>query len=53
MMRKLLRQQWPEARLDAAFASLGISPQERGEKLSVEQFVELTKLLTAPDEPKS
>jgi 16S rRNA (adenine1518-N6/adenine1519-N6)-dimethyltransferase len=45
MMMKLLKQQWPVERLTEAFAKLGISPQERAEKLSLEQFVELTRLL--------
>jgi 16S rRNA (adenine1518-N6/adenine1519-N6)-dimethyltransferase len=45
MMLKLLKQDWPADKLAAAFAELKISPQERAEKLSLEQFVELTKLL--------
>jgi len=45
MMLKLLKQDWPKEKLEAAFAELKISPQERAEKLSLEQFVELTKLL--------
>jgi 16S rRNA A1518/A1519 N6-dimethyltransferase RsmA/KsgA/DIM1 with predicted DNA glycosylase/AP lyase activity len=32
--------------LQQALAALNISPQERAEKLSLEQFAELTKLLT-------
>jgi 16S rRNA (adenine1518-N6/adenine1519-N6)-dimethyltransferase len=47
MMLKLLKQDWPEEKLTRAFAELKISPQERAEKLSLEQFVELAKLLTA------
>ena len=47
MMLKLLKQDWPAEKLVTAFAKLKISPQERAEKLSLEQFVELTKLLTA------
>jgi 16S rRNA (adenine1518-N6/adenine1519-N6)-dimethyltransferase len=46
MMLKLLKQDWATAKLTAAFAELKISPMERAEKLSLEQFVELTKLLT-------
>ncbi|MFO1513721.1 MAG: 16S rRNA (adenine(1518)-N(6)/adenine(1519)-N(6))-dimethyltransferase RsmA [Verrucomicrobiota bacterium] len=46
MMLKLLRTEWPLEKLQAAFATLSISPQERAEKLSLEQFAELTKLLT-------
>jgi 16S rRNA (adenine1518-N6/adenine1519-N6)-dimethyltransferase len=45
MMLKLLKQEWPKEKLEAAFARLNISLQERAEKLSVEQFVELTKIL--------
>jgi 16S rRNA (adenine1518-N6/adenine1519-N6)-dimethyltransferase len=47
MMLKLLKQDWTEEKLQAAFAALNISPQERAEKLSLEQFAELTKLLLA------
>jgi 16S rRNA (adenine1518-N6/adenine1519-N6)-dimethyltransferase len=45
MMLKLLRADWPVEKLTQVFAELSISPQERAEKLSLEQFVELTKLL--------
>jgi len=45
MMLKLLKQDWPKETLEAAFAELGISPQERAEKLSLAQFVGLTKIL--------
>lgn len=45
MMLKLLKQDWAADKLAAAFAELKISPQERAEKLSLEQFVELTKIL--------
>jgi 16S rRNA (adenine1518-N6/adenine1519-N6)-dimethyltransferase len=48
MMLKLLKQDWPKEKLEAAFTALNISPQERAEKLSLEQFVELTKKLAAP-----
>jgi 16S rRNA (adenine1518-N6/adenine1519-N6)-dimethyltransferase len=47
MMLKLLKQDWAADKLSAAFAELKISPQERAEKLSLEQFVALTKILTA------
>ena len=46
MMLKLLKQDWPKEKLEAAFATLNISSQERAEKLSLEQFVALTKLLS-------
>ena len=45
MMLKLLKQDWPEQKLKQVFQELCISPQERAEKLSLEQFVELTKLI--------
>jgi 16S rRNA (adenine1518-N6/adenine1519-N6)-dimethyltransferase len=45
MMLKLLKQEWPKEKLEAAFAELNISPQERAEKLSLQQFVALTKIL--------
>jgi 16S rRNA (adenine1518-N6/adenine1519-N6)-dimethyltransferase len=47
MMLKLLKQDWPKEKLEAAFAELQISPMERAEKLSLEQFVALTKKLLA------
>jgi 16S rRNA (adenine1518-N6/adenine1519-N6)-dimethyltransferase len=49
MMLKLLKQDWPKEKLDAIFAELKISPQERAEKLSLEQFVALTEKLLSPD----
>ncbi|MEY4917488.1 MAG: rRNA ((1518)-N(6)/adenine(1519)-N(6))-dimethyltransferase RsmA [Verrucomicrobiota bacterium] len=45
MMMKLLKQDWAADKLAAAFAELNISPMERAEKLSLEQFVALTKIL--------
>jgi 16S rRNA (adenine1518-N6/adenine1519-N6)-dimethyltransferase len=45
MMLKLLKQDWPADKLAAAFEALKISPQERGEKLGLEQFVALTTAL--------
>ena len=47
MMLKLLKMDWPKETLEAAFTVLQISPQERAEKVSLEQFVELTRLLAA------
>ena len=49
MMLKLLKQDWPKEKLEAAFAILNISPLERAEKLSLEQFVALTEKLLLPD----
>jgi 16S rRNA (adenine1518-N6/adenine1519-N6)-dimethyltransferase len=45
MMLKLLKQDWAVDKLASAFAELSISPQERAEKLSLEQFVALTEKL--------
>ncbi len=45
MMLKLLKSEWPEDRLHAAFSQLGISPQERAEKVSLEVFIEFCRLL--------
>lgn len=51
MMFKLLKPDWPEAALTAAFARLNIPLQERAEKIGVEQFVKLTKLLASEQKP--
>ncbi len=45
MMLKLLKQDWTQEKLEPAFDMLKISRLERAEKLSLEQFVELTKSL--------
>jgi len=45
MMVKLLKADWPMESLQAAMASLNLSPQIRAEKLSLEQFVELARKL--------
>jgi 16S rRNA (adenine1518-N6/adenine1519-N6)-dimethyltransferase len=45
MMLKLLKQDWPEQLLKQVFQKLYISPQERAEKLGLEQFVALTGIL--------
>jgi 16S rRNA (adenine1518-N6/adenine1519-N6)-dimethyltransferase len=42
MMLKLLKEDWPMELLEPAFAGLKISPRERAEKLSLEQFIALT-----------
>lgn len=47
MMLKLLKMDWPKEQLEAAFTDLRVSPQERAEKVSLEQFVELTRKLAA------
>jgi 16S rRNA (adenine1518-N6/adenine1519-N6)-dimethyltransferase len=46
MMLKLLKQDWPKEKLESAFTALGISLQERAEKLNLEQFVALTQKLS-------
>ncbi|MEO6034393.1 MAG: 16S rRNA (adenine(1518)-N(6)/adenine(1519)-N(6))-dimethyltransferase RsmA, partial [Verrucomicrobiota bacterium] len=45
MMLKLLKQDWPKEKLESAFAGIKISPQERAEQVSLEQFVALTLFL--------
>jgi 16S rRNA (adenine1518-N6/adenine1519-N6)-dimethyltransferase len=45
MMLKLLKAEWPVDKLERAFAELKISPLERAEKLSLEQFVKLTQII--------
>ena len=48
MMFKLLKQNWPAAKLDAAFKKLNLSPQVRAEALTLDQFVGLTTVLGEP-----
>ena len=45
MMLKLLKADCPEARLTAAFAEVGLSPQARAEAVSLIEFGNLTKRL--------
>jgi len=45
MMLKLLKQDWPVDRLTSAFESAGLSPQIRAEKVSLEQFITLFRML--------
>ena len=47
MMLKLLKQDWPADALRAAFDVMNIPPHERAEKLSLDQFVRLTRMLTS------
>lgn len=47
MLVKLLKQNWPVEKITAALDQLQLRPDVRGEKLSLEQFVALTRLLTA------
>lgn len=46
MMAKLLKADWPTERLQTAMASLNLPPQIRAEKVSLEQFVDLTRSLS-------
>jgi 16S rRNA (adenine1518-N6/adenine1519-N6)-dimethyltransferase len=45
MMMKLLKKDWPEDRLAVAFERLNLSPQVRAEAISLEQFIELARVL--------
>ena len=45
VMTKLLKQNWPAETLTTALNELKLRPDVRGEKLSLEQFVALTKIL--------
>lgn len=45
MMRKLLKQDWPEERLTQAFVEVGLPAQTRAESVNLQQFVALTSLL--------
>jgi 16S rRNA (adenine1518-N6/adenine1519-N6)-dimethyltransferase len=45
MMLKLLKRDWPVEKLAAIFSTMGLSPQIRAEKVTLEQFVFLTKQL--------
>jgi 16S rRNA (adenine1518-N6/adenine1519-N6)-dimethyltransferase len=47
MLVKLLKQNWPVEKITAALEQLQLRPDVRGEKLSLEQFVVLTRLLAA------
>jgi len=46
-MLKLLKQNWPVDRLLAAFEDAGVHPDQRAEKVSLEQFVRLVHCLTS------
>jgi len=53
MMLKLLKQEWPVEKLADAFGELKISPQERAENVTLEQFVRLTELVGIPAAPEN
>ena len=50
-MLKLLKQNWPVDQLLAAFALAGVSPDERGEKVSLQQYIILTKAVHVEPKP--
>jgi 16S rRNA (adenine1518-N6/adenine1519-N6)-dimethyltransferase len=50
MFFKLLKADWPEADLERAFEQAALSLQARAETVTLEQFVGLTKSLTADSE---
>ena len=45
MMRKNLKGGWPKDQLDAAMAAANLDPKIRAEKVTMDQFVTLTKEL--------
>ena len=45
MMRKNLKGGWPDDKIDAAMTTLGLDEKIRAEKVTLEQFVELTQRL--------
>jgi 16S rRNA (adenine1518-N6/adenine1519-N6)-dimethyltransferase len=47
MMLKLLKQHWDAPRLETSFAKIGLPANIRAEAVTLEQFVELTRALTA------
>jgi 16S rRNA (adenine1518-N6/adenine1519-N6)-dimethyltransferase len=46
IMMKLLKSDWPLPLLEAAFLQLSIPPTARAETVTLDQFLEMTKLLT-------
>ncbi len=48
MMLKLLKEDWPAAALERAFAHLQLPSQARAETVTLEQFVRLAQHLSAP-----
>jgi 16S rRNA A1518/A1519 N6-dimethyltransferase RsmA/KsgA/DIM1 with predicted DNA glycosylase/AP lyase activity len=45
-MFKLLKQNWPQERVLAAFKDLELAPQIRAEQVSLEQFAELARFFS-------
>ena len=52
MMLKLLKTLWPVDDLQEAFRQVGISPTERAEKVPLEGFVALARILGPPGAPQ-
>jgi 16S rRNA (adenine1518-N6/adenine1519-N6)-dimethyltransferase len=50
MVFKLLKHDWPEDRLAQAFSVLSLPPAVRAEKVSLEGFTRLTRLLTSDND---
>lgn len=48
MMLKLLKEDWPEEQLSAAFGEMGLSSQTRAEAIRLELFVKLAQWLASP-----
>jgi 16S rRNA (adenine1518-N6/adenine1519-N6)-dimethyltransferase len=46
MMFKLLKQDWPQDALRAAFEEIGLAPQTRAEEVTLEQFARLAHTLS-------
>ena len=45
-MIKLLKRDWPEAAVEEAFDALGLDDQIRAERVTLEQFVQITQHLS-------
>ena len=45
-MMKLLKRDWPEAAVAEIFKTLGLDEQIRAERVTLEQFVEITQHLS-------
>ena len=45
-MMKLLKRDWPAAAVEEIFETLGLDEQIRGERVTLEEFVEITKHLS-------
>ena len=45
-MMKLLKRDWPEAAVEEAFSAIGLDETIRAERVTIEQFAELTQRLS-------